>query len=495
MRIILSIIACLFFFTGVFAQQKYWVEVDTEKCSGGCFERVQQELMASGYQLRQVSSWLNAISVSLTEKELTTLSNHDYVKGITKVNVFRLQGISQSSDTSFTSVLKQINASAFTKRKITGKGIKVGVIDAGFVNVDSGSYFNHLQQGGQIKAIHDFINPNRKDMYTKLTSGDTHGREVMKRVTGFNPKTKVQLGLASGAEFYLARTENGDKEHRVEEDNWVAALEWMHENGVRLVNTSLGYADDFDDPEERYITRQMNGKHAMITKAAEMAVKQKGMIIVVSAGNKGGKDWRIVTAPADARNVISVGATKKKVKSRIGYSSIGSEKVNYIKPDVSCYSRNGTSFSAPVITGVVACMLQINPTLTSTEIKQYLFKASHLRKVPNNYLGYGVPDLDKVYQLMNGKVVPSNLTVIKGAGKSMVRIELGKATDDVVIFHKKDKWRVVKEEVIKVKKSGKKKASIYVERSKGGNYLKVYRMSSYYYSTVQVGDTVYEIEW
>ena len=52
----------------------------------------------------------------------------------------------------------------------------------------------------------------------------------------------------------------------VEEDDWVKAIEWMHKNGVQLVNTSLGYSE-FDNAEENHEWSDMNGRTTMITPA------------------------------------------------------------------------------------------------------------------------------------------------------------------------------------------------------------------------------------
>lgn len=497
MRIIFSIIVSFFFFAS-FSQSKYWVVLDEEKC-GKCVDQFSIWLNNEGVEVANQSKWLHAVSVVVEEQYLSKIKNHEWVVTTTLVPSYEINTYeSGDGKVEFVDVLEQVNAFAFANAGIDGTGVKVGVIDAGFVDVDSNEFFKHLHERGGIVAVRDFIELERTDFYTKKTAGCTHGREVLKRITGIDQSKNLVYGMANGANFYLARTENGDKEERVEEDNWVAAIEWMYENGVRLVNTSLGYGNDFDDPNENYITRQMDGNTAMITKAAQIAVRDKGMIIVVSAGNNGRKEWQIVTAPGDCKEVITIGATSKTSFSKIGYSSIGADFVNYIKPDVSCYSPSGTSYSAPIITGMVACMLQIDSTLTSEQVKSYLSQASHLYPFANNYLGYGVPNSQKVMDLIKGEKIKSSYKVENANGEVELSVELPKETETVVLFHKSDQWKVLRQEVEKVTVSKSSKRSSEPQlfyKEDGKLYMKIYRLPDYNYTTLQAGEELIEIKW
>lgn len=498
MRVINSIVALIFFFNVSAQNSKYWVFLNTEKCSYS-IDEFSEWVSTQGFEVQNTSEWLNAVSINIESKDLQTFKLDECVTGVQKVNTYEFTSTWSEHLDTYTSVLEQINAKAFAEKGLTAKGVKVGVIDAGFVNVDSGIYYEHLQTNNQIIATRDFFNPDREDFYTKETRGCNHGAEVVKRITGFNSKKNEVTGVARDAQFYLARTENGDKESRVEEDNWVAAIEWLHKQGVRLVNTSLGYATDFDDPIDNYIPQQMNGNTALITKAAQIAVRDKGMILIVSAGNMGTKDWRIVSAPADAKEVISIGATNEKVKSKIGYSSIGADFVDYAKPDVSCFSPNGTSYSAPIITGVVACMLQKNPNLTSADVKEALYKSSHLFPYNNNFIGYGVPDSYKIIAVLDSVVLDVKSKKIDSEGASVIEIELDdELCTEAVLFHKTNEWKVQEQAVEHVKhtKSGRgKEADHNFFKEKGDLFLKIVRPEKCTHTTVQAGEYVYEIVW
>jgi len=49
------------------------------------------------------------------------------------------------------------------------------------------------------------------------------------------------FGAANQARFLLAKTEFTPTETRVEEDHWVAAVEWADSIGVDIISSSLGY--------------------------------------------------------------------------------------------------------------------------------------------------------------------------------------------------------------------------------------------------------------
>jgi subtilisin family serine protease len=244
-------------------------------------------------------------------------------------------------------VMSQVQANAFLKEGITAKDVTIGVIDAGFYGADSSLSLSQIFSNDRILGIRDYVKPGRAGdllFSTAESFSDMHGTEVLAAIAGIDYKDQIQYGMATNAKFYLARTDYSLREYRGEEDNWIAAMEWMDSLGVRLINTSLGYAKGFSDPRENYTPSQMDGKTSAISRAAQIASDQKGIMLIVSAGNEGDdKSWGIVSAPADAKGVLSVGATNGKLWNRIGYSSTGPEFLPYVKPNVSCFSLYGTS--------------------------------------------------------------------------------------------------------------------------------------------------------
>ena len=353
--------------------------------------------------------------------------------------------------------MKQIGIESFLQAGLNGTGVTIGVIDAGFYGVSDSPTLEHLLINKQILGIRDYVNPKKTNHFDeKETSSDFHGNEVLNAITGKTFDNKLQFGLATHSQFYLARTDNGNKEFRGEEDNWVSAMEWMDSLGVRLINTSLGYAKGFSNPKEDYKPEQMDGNTTVIAKAARIATNEKGIVVVVSAGNEGDdRDWRIISTPADVEGTIAVGATTEH-GIKMGYSSIGPDFLDYLKPNVSCYSLYGTSLAAPVITGFVACMLQANPKLTNLEVKSYLEKSSSLYPFGNNFIGFGIPNAEKVIDLITHPTrVPLEArqnvrTLIVAENDKQTEIGV-KEGEIVAIFYKKTPFHVLSQDTQKAK--------------------------------------------
>ena len=221
----------------------------------------------------------------------------------------------------------------------------------------------------------------------------------------------------------------------------------MDSLGIKIVNSSLGYSTGFDDPTENYDPLEINGASSPITQAAQIASEERGILVVVSAGNEGNQDFQYLSVPADAKDVLTVGSCTTSNQAKMSFSSIGSPSLPYVKPDVCCYSVGGTSFSAPVITGLAAAIKQYDGSLNNLEILEILKKSSHLYPYANNYIGYGVPDGEKILSLLENpesvvwdaeiREVVGDLSLFEAQG-------LKKTT----VFHKKNDILVLEEEII-----------------------------------------------
>lgn len=385
------------------------------------------------------SKWLNAVSMLGTSEDIAQIMKIPFVDRVEFIRTPLMYAGKDAPPRIDDYAITQINGRVFKKRHLSGSGISIGIIDGGFLGADVNPELQQFFKKKKVKAVRDFVDDSRKDFY----KGDEaavghHGANVCMLMVG---KT---MGIARNSELYLARTEDQKNESAVEEDYWIEALEWMDSLGVRVVNSSLGYSLDFDNQSENHKPEDMDGKTCPISKAAQIGAEQKGMTIVVSAGNEGrNKLWGTVTAPADARAVISVGATDKLFLKR-DVSSFGPPGLPYLKPDLACYSMGGTSFSAPIITAMIACIIQKKPSLKNTEIAEILKKASNLYPFGNNFIGYGVPDAEKVLQLLSGYDSPSLSETVNASG-SVFNLKTG---DKAIVFHKNDKECVVNQEII-----------------------------------------------
>ncbi len=134
-----------------------------------------------------------------------------------------------------------------------------------------------------IIATYDFVNHRTYigDGLGGMGEG-SHGTMTLSTIGGYVPGQLI--GPAFGANFLVTKTENTDSETPVEEDNWIAAMEWADSIGVDVTSTSLGYLT-FDSPYTSYTWQNMDGRTAKITLGALIAAR-KGIVVVNAAGNE-----------------------------------------------------------------------------------------------------------------------------------------------------------------------------------------------------------------
>lgn len=278
-----------------------------------------------------------------------------------------------------------------------GQGMTIAVIDAGFHNVDKITAMQNIR----ILGTKDFVN-QQADIFAE----SSHGMSVLSCI-GMN-RPDIMTGTAPETSFWLLRSEDEYSEHLVEQDYWSAAVEFADSVGVDVINTSLGYYS-FDDKSKNYKYRDLDGRHALMSRQASH-IADKGMILVCSAGNSGAGSWKKITPPGDADNVLTVGAIDKRAVLAT-FSSVGNTADHRVKPDVVAVGvgsdvirtdgnqgrANGTSFSSPIMCGMVTCLWQACPTLTAKEVIELVRRSGDRAGFPDNIYGYGVPDMWKAY--------------------------------------------------------------------------------------------------
>ncbi len=402
-----------------------------------------------GFNLKQKSRWFNGISGYATKSEIGLIAQLPIVKSLDIVYKFKRDypvEDDESSDIktdelnkpnginsfdygpSFTQV-NQINVPAVHDLGFYGQGITICSMDAGFNNL-AHEVFDSMN----IIAKWDFV-----DGDPDVSQGGSHGTETLSTIGGF--KEGELIGPAFGSDFILARTEDIYSETPVEEDNWIAALEWADSIGVDVTTTSLGYLD-FDPPFQSYTWQDMDGNTARITIAADLAVGL-GIVVVNSAGNAGyNPNHNTLGAPADGDSVIAVGAVTASGQ-RSSFSSVGPTVDGRIKPDLmamgssvfvaSPYNTHeytlssGTSFSCPLLAGAAALILSVDHSLTPMEVLNLLRQTASKSNNPDNLMGWGIINTLDAINLIP---VPVELTMFRGDYiKGKVKLEWSTATE------------------------------------------------------------------
>ena len=370
----------------------------------------------TGITVLAKSKWFNAVHVRGTEGDINALSVLNYIdtidfadKGLnaeSRSEVVEDKTAIEDETVVFTygdtqNQVEMINADNLHVADFTGEGITIAVVDSGFPNVDTMAAFQRLRENGDLLNGYDFVNRS-SDVYANIES--SHGTRVLSTMAGFIQDEFV--GTAPDASYYLFITEETGSENPVEESYWVEAAERADSLGVDMINSSLGYRV-FDNSNYNYTPADMNGQVAFISKGASIAV-EKGILVVVSAGNSGNTTWRTVGAPADSPNVLSIGGVDANGDYVSFSSQGGAAQVGYQKPDVvaragaayvidqnnSITQNNGTSFSGPILCGGIASLWQAIPEASPTEVMDFVRQSASQYTNPDDLLGYGIPNLN-----------------------------------------------------------------------------------------------------
>ncbi len=275
------------------------------------------------------------------------------------------------------------------KQGVTGKGIGVAIIDSGVVR-DADFTNLALIRGFNLNSITPIDLYGHGTHIAGIVAGN--GNDSKGKYKGIAPDSTL-IGLKVSNDLGLAF-----------ESDVVKALQWTYDNkekyNIRVINLSInsGVATSY---------------HESALNAAAEILWFSGVVVVVSAGNSGGQDGynTVTAAPANDPFLITVGASDERGTSAIGddvvaaYSAYGRTKDGFVKPDIiapgtAIYSvraplspwavlysdrltsdgqyfrLSGTSMAAPMVVGVVALMLQKDPSLTPDQVKYRLLNSS-----------------------------------------------------------------------------------------------------------------------
>lgn len=377
-------------------------------------------LQIDGVTIRQHSRWFNAISISVnSEYLLERILAFSFVKKVQPVNKIRTKhkmplvfndkfskNVERSGSVfSYGPSFNQINMLGgvdLHNEGFLGENMVIAIFDAGFDDVETLPIFENLWNNNQIQDTYDFVD-NDEDVF----GGSAHGTMVLSTMGGYMIDSLI--GTAPEATYMLFRTEDSGSETLIEEDNWAAAAEYADSVGVDIINSSLGYTILYDDTLNSHSYSDMDGNSTLITNAADLAAS-RGILVVNSAGNSGNSEWYYIGAPADGDSVLAVGAVDA-LGDVASFSSRGPSYDGRVKPNVCAQGvyaivadldstirvANGTSFSAPILAGLAACLWQAEPELNNMDILNSIEQSAHLFYNPNDSLGYGIPNFHQAY--------------------------------------------------------------------------------------------------
>lgn len=291
------------------------------------------------------------------------------------------------------------NADGITKTGMpTGKGIGIAVVDTGIsAHIDFGTGKNN-----RILSFVDFVN-GRRVIYDDCG----HGTHVSGIIAGNGMASKGKyVGIAPEAGIVALKTLDSKGSGKI--SHVLNALDWILENkekyNIRIVNISMGAGEGSNYNENNKLILGIE------------KVWDEGMVVCVAAGNNGPGNTTI-TMPGICRKIITIGCMdddKEVIMNNIkviNYSGRGPTASAIMKPEVvapggnvfSCgggyrnyVSKSGTSMATPVVSGLIALVLEINPDLTNVQIKKLIKSAAKDTGEDKYKQGWGQIDINNM---------------------------------------------------------------------------------------------------
>ncbi|MGW6023002.1 S8 family serine peptidase [Streptomyces sp. NPDC055099] len=282
---------------------------------------------------------------------------------------------------------EQIGTPKAWEAGLTGKGVKVAVLDTG---VDAG----HPGLKGRVDAAKSFI-PGEE-----VADRNGHGTHVASTVAGSGAESEAgkEKGVAPGAALSVGKVLSD--EGSGSESQIIAGMEWAAKDvGAKVVSMSLGSqeASDGTDP---------------MAAAVDTLSKETGALFVVAAGNTGAPSS--IGSPGAADSALTVGAVDSADEAAYFTSQGPRAGDNALKPDLSApgvdilaarsqlaagegyYTEmSGTSMATPHIAGVAALLAEKHPDWSGARLKDALMSTSTRLDASAYALGAGrvsVPD-------------------------------------------------------------------------------------------------------
>lgn len=355
-------------------------------------------LEKKGIEIKHELPLINAYAVEVESGELEEMARSDLVEYI-------------SDDARMTSLLniaaQEVGARIANDTGYTGKGVGIAILDTGIY-----PHQDLVRPKNRIVAFKDFIN-NRQTPY----DDNGHGTFV--------------AGVAAG-NGYLS----GGKYRGIAPDASLIGVKVMDENGSGdssdIIAGMQWVVNNKDKYNIRVLSVSLGAKPGSVTKFDPLAVAvdavwDKGIIVVVAAGNSGPRQ-NTITTPGISSKVITVGAVddKRTIEyeddKMADFSSRGPVNRRLIKPDLVAPGVNirslatnkeyrgtrlevmsepyrnmsGTSVSTPIVSGAAALMLSMNDKLTPDEIKKKFMKNTYKMKVSEYAQGSGILDISNL---------------------------------------------------------------------------------------------------
>ncbi len=251
--------------------------------------------------------------------------------------------------------------------------------------IDSGIELTHPEFAGRI--LPTSYNSHRDTVGTDYVHDDIgHGTAVAGVIAAAKDQVGV-TGIAPNANLLVIKANHSDAS-MFTDASLINAIYYAIEQGVDVINMSLGGFGN-----NRYIEEAVNEAH------------ERGIFVVVSAGNNA---TDTPNYPAAFTHTISVSAVNQ--DAELAYFSSFGETINITAPGEAIYTTtmnggygafNGTSFSAPQVSGILALMIAHYGSLDYYSLLNILYDSA-VPKEPEIYFGVGMAN---AYQALTADLI------------------------------------------------------------------------------------------
>ncbi len=367
--------------------------------------------LSSEGELKNASKWLNAVALNTSTSVEDLLAKYDFIERIQVIKHSKSSSIDKfAQDTKSLNYgmainqVEQLNLDCLHDLGFTGSGIYLGVIDAGFRNMDTIAYFDSVYLENRVLDTFNFVDNN-----ASVYGFSGHGTAVSSCIAGEKVAPMEYAGTSVDVDLALYLSEDVASETEIEEFYLVTALERADSVGIDVVNISLGYFE-YDNPSETHLYSDLDGVTTVSAIGVNIA-SNKGIFVVSAAGNEGPSN---ISTPCDAIGSFCVGAVNE-LGDLAGFSSLGPAADDRVKPDVVARGQdtwligqsgqlgqsNGTSFASPTLAGAAACLIQANPNRTVQEVMDAIRESSSQFNNPDEFKGYGIPDFCVAHDILS----------------------------------------------------------------------------------------------